>query len=253
MKQSPEPTKKVQTVFISKEGKSSKEVQCLVTTLVSPARDGIKVKRMRSTPKTLILETNDESDVAKLTTHRGLKNEQLVVEAPRKRNPLLIVYDVPRDIKDNELVNAIHDQNFGETDQEPFESQFRLRFKVGPQSKDTVHHVVEVTGPLRRHILGVRRLYVGFTSHAVKDYTVLPRCLRYQDLGHVTKHCRQTESVCAHCGEQGHTRGQCGKRGLPAVCIPCHARKKRCGKANSTGCQTYKLLWDRLVSRIYYG
>lgn len=253
VKPSPEPTKKVHTVFISKEGKSSKEVQRLVTTLVSPARDGIKVKRMRSTPKTLILETNDESDVAKLTTHPGLRNEQLLVEAPRKRNPLMIVYDVPRDIKDNELVNAIHDQNFGETDQEAFESQFRLRFKVGPRSRDTVHHVVEVTGPLRRHILGVGRLYVGFTSHAVKDYTVLPRCLRCQDLGHVTKHCRQTESVCAHCGEQGHTRGQCGKRGLPAVCIPCHARKKRCGEANSTGCQTYKLLWDRLVSRIDYG
>ena len=111
----------------------------------------------------------------------------------------MIVYDVPCDISDSDLVRAIHDQNFGETDRVAFESQFRLRFKVGPRNRDTVHHVAEVTGPLRRHILGVGWLYVGFTSHAAKDYTVLSRCLHCQDLGHVTRHCRLTESVCAHC------------------------------------------------------
>jgi hypothetical protein len=42
----------------------------LVTTLVSPARDGIMVKKMRSTPRMLILEMHDESDVAKSGTYR---------------------------------------------------------------------------------------------------------------------------------------------------------------------------------------
>ena len=53
VKQSPETTKKVHTMFISNDGKSSKEVQCLLMTLVSPARHGIKVKKMYCTPKML--------------------------------------------------------------------------------------------------------------------------------------------------------------------------------------------------------
>jgi hypothetical protein len=128
-----------------------------------------------------------------------------------------------------------------------------VQFKVGPWNKDTVHHVTEVTRPLRRHILGVGQLYVGLTLHATTDCTVLPRCLCSQNLGHITIHCLQTEAMYAHCCKQGHTLGQCGKRCVPAVCIPCSARKKRCTEANTMGCQTYKLLWDKLVSRIDYG
>ena len=52
---------------------------------VSPAKGGIKLKRIWSTPKTLILETQHEPYVVKLKTHTGHIEGQLIVGAPRNK------------------------------------------------------------------------------------------------------------------------------------------------------------------------
>ena len=163
------------------------------------------------------------------------------------------MYDVPSDKSNEELNEKIYTQNFSDKmSREQFYQHFKLRFKIGPREKHYVHHVIEVSPQMRREILNRSRLYLKFTSHNAKDYLVLARCNICQDLGHVSKYCKQKDSVCAHCGEIGHRKDVCEKKQQPAVCIPCSLRNKKCAP-NRKDCPTYNLLWNRMLNRIDYG
>ncbi|KAG5870367.1 hypothetical protein JTB14_016134 [Gonioctena quinquepunctata] len=80
---------------------------------------------------------------------------------------------------------------------------------------------------------------------------VVPRCLKCQDLGHVSKYCSKTETTCRHCGDIGHEMKDCPKRTEPSICIPCKYRAKPC--KGGSDCQTHKMLLDRMIQNTDYG
>ena len=163
------------------------------------------------------------------------------------------MYDIPSDMKSDEIIETIYDQNFeGQSRKEEFIEKFNLKFKTGPRDKTTVHHVAEVEASLRTLILKRGRIYLGFRSVNVKDYVVVPRCIKCQDLGHVAKYCSKEKSTCSHCGEEDHSKQQCAKNNQPAVCIPRQRRGKKCSQAKKD-CPTNTLLLERLIQRTDYG
>ena len=164
----------------------------------------------------------------------------------------MIIYDFPRAKNEQEIKDTIYYQNFEEAfSKEEFMLMFNLRFKAGPRGKSTVHHVAEVSADLRKLILNKGKLYLDFISHSVKDYIVVARCLKCQDLGHVAKYCRKQNSSCSHCGEQDHVKAECQKKEQPAVCIPCSLRKKKC--KGEKECPTYRMMLERLIQKTNYG
>ena len=240
-------------VFVtSKEGKPSKEVQRIFTQSLHPTQDKLKIRGMRSTDTTLIIETETESDADRIINHPSLRNKSVIMEKTRKRKPLVILYDMPSDAPEEQLIAQIYHQNFEESmPLEDFKKECRLRFRAGPRNRSTVHMVFEMTARLRKDTITKGRLYVGFASHTAKDYVVVPRCHKCQDLGHIARHCRKENEVCSHCGEQDHKKDDCERRQQPATCIPCTNRKKSCpGKRD---CPTQKLMWDRQIAKIDYG
>lgn len=118
-----------------------------------------------------------------------------------------------------------------------------------------VHHVAEVSPRLRNLIIRKQKIFLPFIAISVKDFIVVPKCLKCQDLGHIDKHCTSKSSNCAHCGEQGHERKECEKKDKNPVCPPCLARKKKCNKMGSHAkeCETYKLLLQRENDKTDYG
>ena len=223
-----------------------------MTECIRPAKDKINIRSMRSTEKVLIIETETEKDIQKLNEMEALKKHSFVIEKPRKKNPLMIIYDVPSTKTDQDIKDTIYEQNFEESlSKDEFNQKFSLRFKAGPRGKNTVHHVAEVTSDLRKIILSKGRLYLDFTSHSAKDYIVVARCLKCQDLGHVAKYCNKQSSSCSHCGEQDHAKSECAKKEQPPVCIPCTLRKKKCKSRKE--CPTHRLMLERLIQRIDYG
>ena len=171
------------------------------------------------------------------------------MELPRKRNPLLIIYDLPSKKTNEKITETLFHQNLEETMN--FE-EFNQKFKTGPRDRDTVHHVAEVSPDLRKLLLNRNRVYHAFTSHNIRDYIVVPRCLKCEHLGHVKKYCKQEKTVCMHCGEQDHVKSECQKRQQPATCIPCAKRNKRCSP-DGRDCLSYKIMWERHVAMIDYG
>lgn len=92
------------------------------------------------------------------------------------------MYDVPSGTSADRLTDMICEQDF---EGEMSVNEFQLLFKTAPKNKFTVHHVCEVSGKLRKTLLG----------QDIGDYTVVPRNLKCQELEHVEKHCDQRDSV----------------------------------------------------------
>lgn len=240
---------KTSTLFIiSKKGESGKKVQEIFTKTLNPAKDKIRIKTMRTTNKALIVETEDESDLNKIKINKEIAAE-LKCETPQKKLPLIIMYDIPTSLQEEELTSMIHEQNFEEMDKNEFAEQLKIRFKTGPRGKPTVHIVAEVQPQMRKMILNRGKLFIGFRSINIRDYVVVPRCARCQDLGHVGKHCSQDKTACRSCGDETHGNTPCKEK---VSCIPCTRRGKKCS-TNSKDCQTYKFLMERLISRTDYG
>lgn len=241
-------------VFItSKTNEQPRSLQEKLRKIINPIEDRIKIKNIKTTPRSVIIETDTEEDIKKIQK-KTENNAEIKVELPKKKRPLLILYDVPTTLTSEEITNLAYHQNFyEEMNLEQFKTKFLPRFKTGPKEKATVNHVVEVDPTLRRQILQKRYLYLSYTATTPKDFLTIARCARCQDLGHVAKFCRQEKSTCGHCGEEDHMKANCAKINQAPVCIPCKLRGKCCNQQNSKDCPTYRMLLNRHIQRIDYG
>lgn len=228
---------------------SGKKIQEEFTKIVNPRTNKLRISKMRTTPRSLIVETATKDDLEKIKSNAQVMGK-FVCEPPKKRNPLVIIYDVPSRIQDKEFTELIREQNFDSMSEENFNDAFKVRFKTGPKGKATAHVVAEVKPEMRRQILG-GKLYVEFNCLTAKDYLVVPKCLKCLDLGHVSKHCPKKDSACQHCGES-HDKKDCTKSEQPKVCVPCKNRNKKCS-TDKKDCPTHKIMLERLIQKTDYG
>ncbi|KAF2904486.1 hypothetical protein ILUMI_01689 [Ignelater luminosus] len=130
----------------------------------------------RNALKSSINEAVTDDVLKKILENQELAKE-LKVELPEKHSPLITLYDVPTSMSEEDPLGAIYEQNH----------KGRVRQSV----QDWADY--------------------ASTSVQVKDYVVVPKCTKGQDLGHVERHCAETDITCGHCGEQGHTKNDCAK------------------------------------------
>ena len=134
----------------SKDGKTSKDVQRIFTENINPVKDKLKIRNIRSTENTLIIETETETDAEKIINHASLKDKNIKLEKPRKRNPLVIVYDVEKELNEEEVLQQLYCQNFDKViSEQDFKEECKVRFKTGPWDRPTIHLVMEMTARLR--------------------------------------------------------------------------------------------------------
>ena len=217
------------TIFIKgKQGESAKQIQQELTKKIDPLKEKINVTAMRMTEKAVIIETENEDGAQKIMNNKELA-DKFNCKRQRKNRLLVILYNVPSNITFEELSETIYVQNFEERmNKNEFEESFKPRFKAGPRDRPSVHVVAEVSPKLRKDIIEKRRLYSNFQAIAVKDYLTVPRCSTCQDLGHISKYCSKSTTICSHCGKENHTKKECSQQNLPPICIPCTLRKKSC-------------------------
>jgi hypothetical protein len=107
------------------------------------------------------MEFDTRSALQKFKDHPKLVS--LKIEESKKRNPLVILYDVDSSLTASQLKENIIQQNLHEHPLE--EEDIVPRFKTGPRDKPTVHWVIQMAPRVRKHILQQgNRLYMGFSS-----------------------------------------------------------------------------------------
>ncbi|KAI4480990.1 hypothetical protein M0802_014065 [Mischocyttarus mexicanus] len=200
---------------------------------------------------------SDETEAEDLD--RVIKSEKLhaaglKVEVPSKKKPLLIVYGVPKETTDKEFLSGLKKQNSKESKTTEFFDTIRISHRTGDRSMEKVNVVIEVSPLVRESLLKNERVYIGWESLRIKDYTTVSRCYKCQAFGYVAKYCRANHETCGHCGQEGHSFKACPKKDQNPVCVNC----RRAGKvgnhsSRSSDCPAYKFALANLISKMDYG
>lgn len=104
---------------------------------IHPGREKLKVKSVYALKsKQVVMDLQSVADVEKIMKNQAVK-ESYKFSKPKKRNPLVIIYDVDSAMTEKRLVRRLAEQN------ECDEAGITPRFKTGPKDKPTCHWVVE--------------------------------------------------------------------------------------------------------------
>ena len=207
-----------------------------ITMEFNPAKEGIRVKRLRQTgPNTLFVEADTPEDLDKLISAKGLSDHGYKIEKLSNKRPRIVVYDIPTVLTKKELIQEIYDRNEqlkSKFTKDEFISKARVLFCwTRTRSQYTTHWVLEVAPDVRARIKeDGNRLYTGWPANRVADYLDAVRCYKCQLYGHITKHCKSHQDTCGHCGQMGHAFKNCvSKNNGLSICVPC----RKAGRPNN--------------------
>jgi len=155
----------------------------------------------------LILQMATEQDEIKIRQYPGMMKNFDVMNRNNKRNPLMIVYGIPSEMKENEVIEEMIDRNLNDITEEQ-KQLVKPRFKTGPKKQDRYHLVFEVPKQVRERILRSPRVYIGYEVTDIKDFLVVTTCLKCHEYGHIAAHCIN-EARCGNCSDKSHKKQDC--------------------------------------------
>ena len=242
--------------------KTVEEFKAKVLSMVDHKMEKIKIRGVRKTRDGgLVLEMATQSDIEKIMDHEALRKEGIKTSIAGASNPRLVIFDVPRNLTERDLVDTIYDQNEDLLDRmtkKEFKDNFIPRFIKGKRVVESTNWVVEVT-PKIRTILRADdkvRLYIEWRSCKIQEFRGVSRCFNCQAYGHVAKFCREKEKICSFCAKNCHMAMKCPekKAGKRPTCPTCkRAKKKADHLASDKACPAYKAALEHIISRTDYG
>ena len=188
-----------------------------------------KLGKLKSITKagrnTLIIETENEIQANKLKSLKEIANVQVVVEPHRTYNQVKgIIRSRAFSMSSiEELQECLKDQGVDKIQ--------RISIKRKDEEIVTDTYIVW----FNKHELPKVVKITDWHYEIVEEYKQRPQqCFNCQRFGHVAKYCRRLEKTCVRCGEEGHTRLECGNA---ASCFHC----KQDHYANDKMCDRYKI------------
>ena len=229
-------------------GSTTNDMRTEVQKALNPRQTGLQIEGIRTTDKVEIIIRAPSEKVQKQIQEK-LSPLPSVHAAPLgKREPLVAVYGVPHNLTPEELVTAVHNQNFPEVPPSDFAKDFQPKFKFGPKNQDVEHWAVAVTPTLRNTLRSLERIYVDYRSAQIKDFLSITRCLKCAGMGHhAAKYL--APHVSLRCGSSSHKEQVCNN---PTICIPCRRRGQTCANAGERECVSYQLALKALIARTNY-
>lgn len=247
-------------VFIRHEKKESPEIISTLKKLVKPSEIGLKVKRLTSIRNGVIVEAESEEGAEALMKQKALEEAGLKVGKPDRKRPIVMIYDVGSDLKDEDILDEVFSRNMNGSEIQ--EEEFKREFKVRHRYKDKrlpgkkCHIVVECSVRVRNWLRSKERLFIEWQSCRVKDYVDVARCYKCQRYGHIAKHCSGEKMACSYCAGE-HTFKDCPKKNNKdrVCCINCKREGRVDDKhdAGWRGCPAYEKAVKRNNEKIDYG
>lgn len=236
------------TIMIKpKQGESLKDTRMRITKSIQ-RQDKINFQ-MIQTKTAILLQMATTLDEEKLLNHPNMKQNFDMTNRSEKRNPMMIIYSIPTEMKEAEVVEELLVRNLQDITDEQ-RQLIKPRFKTGPRGQDRYHLVIEVPRQVRQILIQNPKIYIGYEVTNIKDYLVVTTCLKCFDYGHIANHCKN-DSRCGNCGDKSHKKNDC-KEKEKKVCVPCFSRGKKCG-GKQNECPQYKLSLQRTIDRFDYG
>jgi len=247
-------------VIVRHETKESEVVIKELKKLVLPSSIGLKVRRLVSIRNGVIVEADTEEGADNLVAHAPLKEAGFIVERPTKKKPVIMIFDVGADLKDEEIKDEVFSRNVQGSsirkDEFLEEFQIRRKFKDARSAGRKVNLVVESSVRVRNWLRGKERIFVEWQSCKVIDYVDVARCYKCQRYGHIAKHCNHEKPSCSHCAGE-HEYKDCPDKGKKEkeCCANCKREKRQNMKHNvaSKKCTSYEKAIKRRNEKTDYG
>jgi len=205
--------------FIVNTGdKTTEETKKLLWTQVVSKNKALKIK------DSVVLSGGDlmitPADDTTREVMESLAKEGFGIQKTGAFLPKIIIYDVEKDVRPDELARTIIEQNPELGIDLSDKDKIQPKFKRGPRDKEIVHWVCEVRPEIFKKVID-RSVYIGYSACRVKEFLDVSICYRCQKYGHIAAKCRATEMVCSYCAETGHKVEECKNKDKPPKCANC--------------------------------
>ncbi|CAG9793098.1 unnamed protein product [Diatraea saccharalis] len=214
------------SIILESENKNDTAEELIQKTkaILKPTLEEIKIDKIRKVKDQRVLigcakEKEIEKIKDKLQKEQGIK-----IEKVKNKNPLVIIKDVPFQIKEEELLQLIQNQNKELFNKEE-EKEVKVKFRRKAINQERCHAIIQVKPAVWRAMTGKGHLYIEMERLKVEDQSPLIQCTRCLGFGHGMKFCQESASRCSHCGDP-HLRANCPEREAgraPRCCNCAHA------------------------------
>lgn len=189
----------------------------VLSSTINPQKLGLQIKSCRQ-KKGGAFEVNlyNKEDRNKLqnTIDKNLQR-QFNTRVANRRNPHIMVHNIPKEITTEEVEQAIN------TLGKEKEKDTKYIFKTKNWNEDTYNAVISLSPATYQALINLGRVAVNWHSLPVRKFTPVLRCYRCQAHGHFADQCRE-EETCGRCAGQ-HATTDCTSR--TACCALCSKSK----------------------------
>ena len=239
----------------SKSGHSIEHMKTLVKTKVNPVDMKIGITTFKGLRNgQLLIETHNKQEIDSLSkTINELCGEELEATTPRRRNPRLIIYNVPDELNIENAKELIMKQN-SELCVEKEDITPRYLFKDKRKANNLV---IEVNSITRMKFLG-KKMKLGWNMCNVDDYIKINRCYKCSKFNHRAQDCKG-ELTCPVCADN-HSLRECKASKEQYKCINCTTFNKYNHKSPinakhsslDNSCSCYQNMLRRFTETIDY-
>ena len=199
-----------------KQNQSTEEIKKLLKTKIDPIdmKIGIRtLKRLKNGQ--VLIEADSKEELEMLNSQLHYKcGSQLEINIQKRRNPRLILYNVP-DALTTENAEAIILAQNPDLKLQVGDIQAKYTFKT---RRKTTNLIIEVLPYARRQIL-TNKLKLVWSVCYVEDYVSVNRCFRCSGYNHRHTECRN-EEACPICAGK-HKLKDCAAPRTEYKCINC--------------------------------
>jgi hypothetical protein len=190
----------------------------------------INIRKIRNNG--ILIECNDKNECKKLSDNiNNNLNELCTAKIPIKKNPRLIIYNLFNDnnsLENNEQnIQEIKDSIISQNEiiekylNNNNEKDLNCKYLIKSKNPKLEHLIIEVSPELRKILLGLNKLNIGWSRHSVKDFISITRCFKCLGFGHTKSNCSAEQHNCSNCGVSGHSYTQCTSDTNHKTCVNC--------------------------------
>ncbi len=252
---------------------TSKGTETTLKSIVNKTNSIICIKNVKYISNAgVIIDCDTQEDKNKLFETIANSATDYTAETPHMKWPKIAVFNVSRDIDENNIIEEIVANNreiksFLEANNEDKDSHLKCKFKLrrgNTQASQTSSPkgdtwIIEVSPKLFKILCTMRSLLMAWRSCRFKEHIDLRRCFKCCAFGHIAANCKSEVNYCGICANNHNTK-DCPKNGQQK-CINCqrhnqskHAKRQLdiCHTVFSSDCESLKRIKNIIHSKTQY-
>ncbi|GFX99048.1 uncharacterized protein TNCV_4809961 [Trichonephila clavipes] len=196
---------------------TSEEVRQIIRTELNPRKIQVGVKKMRTINNNRVLvQCVSKEDKNRFLTAIKEKTNTLKVSSPKKRNPNVLLKNLPNEISDHDVLQLLKDQNLELEEKVQFWEETKIRFTL-KKFENSRHLVLEMNPNCRNLCLNLKFLRENWNVCKIQDFIAINRCFKCFGYHHKAADC-QNGLCCFKCAGK-HKSSECNLS--TQVCVNC--------------------------------